>query len=106
MNTAREELFPRSRLADEKNCDTATRGNLRRKRDHFAYDETVTNNVRMPPICGGIRGPRWNKYSVPFADETAKRPRSGVKKRSCENCEKGGSESDSGRLQSDEETLA
>jgi hypothetical protein len=79
VNAAGEELLPRSGFPHEQNGHAAARGYLSRERDYFANDQTVANDVRMPPLCGGIRRPRWTDCAVPIADEKRRAPALGLK---------------------------
>ena len=104
VDAAGEQLLTGSGLSHEQNGHAAARGYLGRERNYLANDETVANDVRMPPLCGGIRRPRSTDCAVPVADAKQNAAALGLKSGIAEK--KGGPESDSVRLLSDEDVLA
>jgi hypothetical protein len=77
VDTAREQLLSGTGFADEENRNAAARGNLCRERNYLSNDETVANDMRMPPVCGSIRGPRWDNWLRSFRGRNTARPLSG-----------------------------
>lgn len=77
VDTAGEQFFAGASFSNEQDRHTAARGNLCRESNHLSNDKTVANNMRMPPVSGSIRGPRWNNWLRSFRGRENARPLSG-----------------------------